>query len=177
MRRLYAGSVSYDATEEDIKEMFKPFGNITCLTISWDEEKNHHKVNTFWVQILQLTQGFAFIEYDCAEAASLALQHLKGASINGRRIKLGRPQAALRYQYIFAQIEMEGRAMAQGLDSIHAYFVFTASIQRLSFSPQKSTWQISPRWPIQIRYWSCGFWSANFCVFLFLVWNWLKLFV
>ena len=45
MRRLYAGSVSYDATEEDIKEMFKPFGNITCLTISWDEEKNHHKVS------------------------------------------------------------------------------------------------------------------------------------
>ena len=44
MRRLYAGSVSYDATEEDIKEMFKPYGNITCLTISWDEEKNHHKV-------------------------------------------------------------------------------------------------------------------------------------
>ena len=78
MRRLYAGSVSYDATEEDIKEMFKPFGNITCLTISWDEEKNHHKVNTFSIQLLQLIQGFAFIEYDCAEAASLALQHLKG---------------------------------------------------------------------------------------------------
>ena len=45
-----------------------------------------------------ILKGFAFIEYDCAEAASLALHHLKGASINGRRIKLGRPQAALRYQ-------------------------------------------------------------------------------
>ena len=43
----------------------------------------------------------------------MALQHLKGASINGRRMKLGRPQAALRYQYIFAQIEMEGRATGQ----------------------------------------------------------------
>ena len=140
MRRLYAGSVSYDATEEDIKEMFKPFGNITCLTISWDEEKNHHKVNTFWIHFYN-SQGFAFIEYDCAEAASLALQHLKGASINGRRIKLGRPQAALRYQYIFAQIEMEGRAMAQGMDSI--YFLHTMLyIQRLIFSPQKSTWRI-----------------------------------
>ena len=41
------------------------------------------------------------------------MQHLKGASINGRRMKLGRPQAALRYQYIFAQIEMEGRATGQ----------------------------------------------------------------
>ena len=129
MRRLYAGSVSYDATGEDIKEMFKPFGNITCLTISWDEEKNHHKVNTFWVQVFYNSQGFAFIEYDCAEAASLALQHLKGASINGRRIKLGRPQAALRYQYIFAQIEMEGRAMAQGLDSICFMHTFIAFIQ------------------------------------------------
>ena len=28
-------------------------------------------------------------------------------------MKLGRPQAALRYQYIFAQIEMEGRATGQ----------------------------------------------------------------
>ena len=58
-------------------------------------------------------KGFAFIEYDCAEAAALALNYLKGASINGRRMKLGRPQAALRYQYIFAQLEMEGRATGQ----------------------------------------------------------------
>ena len=96
--------------------MFKPFGNITCLTISWDEEKNHHKVARQRLSLsfyIWLNQGFAFIEYDCAEAAALALHHLKGASINGRRIKLGRPQAALRYQYIFAQIEMEGRATAQ----------------------------------------------------------------
>ena len=44
MRRLYAGSLSYDATENDIMQMFEPFGKITCLTISWDEERNHHKV-------------------------------------------------------------------------------------------------------------------------------------
>ena len=148
MRRLYAGSVSYDATEEDIKEMFKPFGNITCLTISWDEEKNHHKVNTFSIQFLQLTGICLYRIWLCGSGESslttsqrqrLAKNQLfrngcfsfpssyfeiskknhcqsllKGASINGRRIKLGRPQAALRYQYIFAQIEMEGRAMAQG---------------------------------------------------------------
>ena len=45
MRRLYAGSISYDATQEDITALFEPFGKITCLTISWDEERNHHKVS------------------------------------------------------------------------------------------------------------------------------------
>lgn len=83
MRRLYAGSLSYEATESEIRDMFTPFGTVTCLTLSWDNEKKHHK-------------GFAFIEYDCAEAAALALHHLKGTTINGRRMKLGRPQAALR---------------------------------------------------------------------------------
>ena len=45
MRRLYAGSISYDATQEDNTALFEPFGKITCLTISWDEERNHHKVS------------------------------------------------------------------------------------------------------------------------------------
>jgi len=100
MRRLYAGSLAYETTEAEIREIFEPFGRVTCLTLSWDSEKKHHK-------------GFAFIEYDCAEAASLALVHLKGSTINGRRMKLGRPQAALRYQTVFAQLEMEGRSSAK----------------------------------------------------------------
>jgi RNA recognition motif-containing protein len=33
MRRLYAGSVSYDATEKDLRELFEPFGLVTCLTL------------------------------------------------------------------------------------------------------------------------------------------------
>ena len=51
MRRLYAGSLAYETTEEEIKEVFQPFGHVTCLTLSWDEEKKHHKVKLcqFWI--------------------------------------------------------------------------------------------------------------------------------
>ncbi|CBY07200.1 unnamed protein product [Oikopleura dioica] len=100
MRRLYAGSLSYDTTEEEIKELFESYGEITSLTMSYDVEKKHHK-------------GFAFVEYATAEAAALALKKLKGVTLNDRRMKLGRPQAALRYQTLLAQLEMDGRASAR----------------------------------------------------------------
>ena len=53
MRRLYAGSISYDATQEDITALFEPFGKITCLTISWDEERNHHKVSMNSMKVIE----------------------------------------------------------------------------------------------------------------------------
>ena len=68
--------------------------------MSYDVAKKHHK-------------GFAFIEYATAEAAALALKKLKGVTLNDRRMKLGRPQAALRYQTLLAQLEMDGRASAR----------------------------------------------------------------
>ena len=68
--------------------------------MSYDVEKKHHK-------------GFAFVEYATAEAAALALKKLKGVTLNDRRMKLGRPQAALRYQTLLAQLEMDGRASAR----------------------------------------------------------------
>ena len=62
MRRLYAGSISYDATQEDITALFEPFGKITCLTISWDEERNHHKVS---IESMENHQKDTIIDLRC----------------------------------------------------------------------------------------------------------------
>ena len=74
--RIYVGSINFEIKEDTIKQAFLPFGPIKSVNLSWDPVTNKHK-------------GFAFIEYDVPEAASLALEQMNGVMIGGRNIKVG----------------------------------------------------------------------------------------
>lgn len=67
--RLYIGNLSSDITEEDIKEMFKPFGEINELFIN--KEKN-----------------FGFVRVDYRMNAEKAKRELDGSVRKGRNIKV-----------------------------------------------------------------------------------------
>jgi len=78
MCRVYVGSIYYDLREEVIRNAFSPFGPFKSINMSFDPITGKHK-------------GFAFIEYECPEAAQLALEQMGGVNIGGRSIKVGRP--------------------------------------------------------------------------------------
>lgn len=76
--RLYVGSISYDVTEHQIRELFSIFGPIVELEVPMDPQTGRHK-------------GFAFVEYRTAEEALRAIAETHGKSVWGRNLKVNRP--------------------------------------------------------------------------------------
>lgn len=59
-----------------MQQAFLPFGPMKSFHLAYDQQANKHK-------------GFAFIEYETPEAASLALEQMNGVVLGGRNIKVG----------------------------------------------------------------------------------------
>lgn len=82
MCRVYVGSISYDLNEEDLRKAFAPFGPIKGINLSWDQaalgKSKSHK-------------GYAFLEYNVAESAQLALDQMNGVMLGGKPLKCARP--------------------------------------------------------------------------------------
>ncbi|CAJ0960920.1 unnamed protein product, partial [Mesorhabditis belari] len=77
MARVYVGSISFEIREDMLRKAMEPFGPIKTLNMSWDAGSGHHK-------------GFAFLEYEVPEAASLAQEQMNGLLMGGRNLKMGR---------------------------------------------------------------------------------------
>ncbi|KAJ3217497.1 Poly(U)-binding-splicing factor puf60 [Dinochytrium kinnereticum] len=78
MSRIYVGSISFDLNDVHIKEVFSQFGSVKTVTMSLDPTTQKHK-------------GFCFVEFDCPEAADIALFTMNGSDLGGRNLKVGRP--------------------------------------------------------------------------------------
>ena len=83
MKNLFVGNMSFQTTESELTELFKPFGAITRVRVVMDRETGR-------------ARGFAFVEMPNDEEASKAIAALDGASIGGRNIKVNeaRPKEA-----------------------------------------------------------------------------------
>ena len=73
--RIYVGSINFELGEESVRQAFSPFGTIKAVNLSWDSATMKHK-------------GYAFVEYETAEASQLALEQMNGVVIGGRNIKV-----------------------------------------------------------------------------------------
>ena len=73
--RIYVGSINFELGDETIRQAFSPFGTIKTVNMSWDSATMKHK-------------GYAFVEFETAEAAQLALEQMNGVVIGGRNIKV-----------------------------------------------------------------------------------------
>ncbi|KAG0288896.1 hypothetical protein BGZ98_004072 [Dissophora globulifera] len=96
--RLYVGSVNFDLTEDDLKQVLEPFGPIEFIKLHRDAETGKSK-------------GFAFVQYQNAEDAKIAMDQMNGKVLAGRTIKVGlvtergsSTQSNANYQYINSQI-------------------------------------------------------------------------
>ena len=72
---IYIGSLSYKATEEDLKQAFEAFGQVESVKIIKDNYSGQ-------------SRGFGFVEMpDKAEAQS-AIEGLNGKELKGRRLNV-----------------------------------------------------------------------------------------
>ncbi|MBE0425789.1 MAG: RNA-binding protein [Nitrospirae bacterium] len=81
MRKMYVGNIPYNATEEDLRELFSEYGEIESLKIIQDQFTNRSK-------------GFGFIEMVNEEDAKKAIATLNGKDFMGKSLTVAeaRPQ-------------------------------------------------------------------------------------
>jgi RNA recognition motif-containing protein len=73
--KLYVGNLSNNAKEEDIRQMFEAFGEVTSATIVKDKYSGQ-------------SRGFGFVEMPNQAEAQTALKNLNGKDLQGQQIKV-----------------------------------------------------------------------------------------
>ena len=74
-KRIYCGNLSFQATEEEVRTLFEPHGEVTSVHMVMDRETGRPR-------------GFAFVEMADEGAASKAIQALDGARHMERNLKV-----------------------------------------------------------------------------------------
>lgn len=72
---IYVGNLSYDVTEDDIKEVFAEYGTVSKVTLPKDRETGR-------------VRGFAFVEMGTSAEETAAIEALDGAEWMGRTLKV-----------------------------------------------------------------------------------------
>ena len=75
MTNIYVGNLSYDATENDIRDAFAQHGEVSSVSVIMDRETGRPR-------------GFAFVEMPKSEEAQNAIQQLNETEIAGRAVKV-----------------------------------------------------------------------------------------
>jgi len=72
-KKLYVGSLSYNTTDDSLKNFFSEVGNVESATVIKDNISGRSK-------------GFGFVEMASEEEAKKAIEDLKGKELDGRTI-------------------------------------------------------------------------------------------
>jgi cold-inducible RNA-binding protein len=73
--KIYVGNLSYDATEDKLREAFSQYGEVSDVTIITDRETGRPR-------------GFAFVEMPDAAQAKSAIEGLNDKEIAGRSVSV-----------------------------------------------------------------------------------------
>ena len=74
---IYIGNLSYEVTEEDLKQAFEAFGEVESVKIIKDKYTNRSK-------------GFGFVEMSDNANAESAINDLNDTEIKGRTLKVNK---------------------------------------------------------------------------------------
>lgn len=77
--KLYVGNLPYDATEEELSQLFGAKGDLKSVNIVRD-------------RYTQRSRGFGFVEYAASEQAERAKAELNGAPMKGRPLRVDSAQ-------------------------------------------------------------------------------------
>ena len=72
---IYVSNLSFNVQDEDLKEFFTPYGEVTSAKIIMDKMTNQ-------------SRGFGFVEMSDDDASKKAITELDGATVEGRTIKV-----------------------------------------------------------------------------------------
>ena len=88
---IYVGNLPYNVTEEELREAFSEFGEVSSVNVIMDKYSGQSK-------------GFGFVEMENNSEAEEAIKALNESSLKGRNIKVNqakprdkRPQRRSRY--------------------------------------------------------------------------------
>jgi RNA recognition motif-containing protein len=73
--KLYVGNLNYNAKENDLRDLFGAYGEVTSAAVIADRETGRSK-------------GFGFVEFANAEDGKAAIAALDGKEIGGRALKV-----------------------------------------------------------------------------------------
>ncbi len=79
--RLFVGNLSYQTTEDDLRQLFAGVANVASVTVVMERDTGRSK-------------GFGFVEMASPEDAQKAISELNGQSLHNRtiRVDLARPR-------------------------------------------------------------------------------------
>ena len=72
---IYVGNLSFDATEEDVREVFEAFGKVESAKIVQDKYSGR-------------SRGFGFVEMPSEDEAKAAISGLNGKEVKGRALSV-----------------------------------------------------------------------------------------
>ena len=75
MKKLYVGNMSFETTEDELRSLFEPFGEVGAIHVVTDRATGR-------------ARGFAFVEMIDDESASKAMAALEGKTVSGRALKV-----------------------------------------------------------------------------------------
>jgi RNA recognition motif-containing protein len=74
-KKLYVGNLSFQSTEDDIRDAFSAYGTVNTVDVIMDRETGRPR-------------GFAFVEMGSDSEASAAVQGMDGQDLGGRNLKV-----------------------------------------------------------------------------------------
>jgi len=82
MKNIYVGNLPFGASEDDLRQAFEAFGEVTSVSIIMDRETGR-------------SRGFAFVEMPNDDEAAEAIKGLNLTDIGGRNVTVNeaRPRA------------------------------------------------------------------------------------
>jgi len=82
VKNLYVGNLSFSTTENDLRDMFAPYGNVERASLVNDRDTGR-------------SRGFGFVEMTNDSEAAAAISALNGKETNGRPLTVNeaRPKA------------------------------------------------------------------------------------
>ena len=72
---IYVGNMSFDTTEDQLRQSFEAFGEVSSAKVIMDRDTGRPK-------------GFGFVEMPSNEEATAAMSALNGQDLNGRTLNV-----------------------------------------------------------------------------------------
>ncbi len=72
---IYVGNLSYDTAEEDLRQAFENFGQVSSVNIITDKYSGR-------------SRGFGFVEMGSKEEGEAAIAGLNGTDLDGRKLNV-----------------------------------------------------------------------------------------
>lgn len=74
-KKLYVGNLPYSATEEQVRDLFEPHGDVSSIAMINDRETGRFR-------------GFCFVEMSDDSEAQAAIEALDGQDMGGRSLRV-----------------------------------------------------------------------------------------